>query len=58
MKRITIRLPDTLIDTINATAQAEGRSVSNMLRLHLGKTLGVPTAPKLPIKNNPKLALQ
>jgi plasmid stability protein len=57
MTRLTIRLPDALLETIRSEAADEGRSVSNTVLRILKLKYGFANTPKLPLKKNPKLKL-
>jgi len=58
MKRVTIRIPETLLSAIESQAASERHSVSNIIRHRLSKSYGLPDSPKLRSKENPELALK
>jgi plasmid stability protein len=57
MKRITIRLPDSLASALETRAAAEHRDTSNMVRRILSLELNVPDTEDLDPKSNPELPL-
>lgn len=55
MQRITIRIPEKLLNAIENRAALEQRSVSYVAREVLSLSFCVPQTPKLSVKKNPKL---
>lgn len=57
MQRITFRLPDRLLASLDAESASEGRDLSNMLRRILSLRYGVADTEELDEQQNPELPL-
>lgn len=57
MKRITLRLPDSLLAALEKRAEEEHRDLSNMVRRILSLELGTPETEELDETTNPRLPL-
>ena len=55
MHRITLRLPDNALDALTQQSQTSRRKPADLARHLLMEALGLPDAPKLNPRQNPKL---